>query len=354
MSAPVRAPCWQSDPYTDALRTGRGPLFLRRADGWLLPLDVERWCAGADRTDMSVLARCEGSVLDIGCGPGRLVAALAGRGHRALGVDVSPAAVARTARAGAPALCRSVFDRLPGRGAGVRRCSSTATSVSAATRARCSAGPRNWSPPGAAAGRGRPGRCRRVRTCPGRRRQRRRGVRLPLGPGRRTRPPRPRARDRLERGRAVAGGGPPLHRAPPVRCRRAPGVLGCGGAGPRTLSTGRTTRNRPARSRRCRVGKVPCHGGHTDGPGHPRQPECRSLPVVAGRRAAPQDRRGFSVGQRVDDRSHAAALSAVPGDRRRTPVRQLGGAAPLDRRAARRSTSRMYCRSPACCCSGAC
>ncbi|WP_405911706.1 methyltransferase domain-containing protein [Streptomyces sp. NBC_00963] len=116
MSAPVRARCWQSDPYTDALRTGRGPLFLRRADGWLLPLDVERWCAGADRADMSVLARCEGTVLDIGCGPGRLVAALAGLGHRALGVDVSPAAVARTARAGAPALCRSVFDRLPGEG----------------------------------------------------------------------------------------------------------------------------------------------------------------------------------------------------------------------------------------------
>ncbi|WP_328323905.1 MULTISPECIES: class I SAM-dependent methyltransferase [unclassified Streptomyces] len=116
MSAPVRAPCWQSDPYTDALRTGRGPLFLRRADGWLLPLDVERWCAGADRADMSVLARCEGTVLDIGCGPGRLVAALAGLGHRALGVDVSREAVARTARAGAPALCRSVFDRLPGEG----------------------------------------------------------------------------------------------------------------------------------------------------------------------------------------------------------------------------------------------
>ncbi|MFJ5290734.1 class I SAM-dependent methyltransferase [Streptomyces sp. NPDC088348] len=116
MSAPVRARCWQSDPYTDALRTGRGPLFLRRADGWLLPLDVERWCAAADRADMSVLGRCEGTVLDIGCGPGRLVAALAGLGHRALGVDVSHAAVARTARAGASALCRSVFDRLPGEG----------------------------------------------------------------------------------------------------------------------------------------------------------------------------------------------------------------------------------------------
>lgn len=116
MTAPLRSRSWQADPYTDALRTGRGPLFLRRDDGWLLPLDVERWCAGADRADMSVLGRCEGTVLDIGCGPGRLVSALAVLGHRALGVDVSAAAVARTARAGGPALCRSVFEPLPGEG----------------------------------------------------------------------------------------------------------------------------------------------------------------------------------------------------------------------------------------------
>lgn len=116
MTAPVQLRSWQADPYTDALRTGRGPLFLRRDDGWLLPLDVERWCAGADTADMSVLGRCEGTVLDIGCGPGRLVAALAALGHRALGVDVSPAAVARTTRAGGPALCRSVFEQLPAEG----------------------------------------------------------------------------------------------------------------------------------------------------------------------------------------------------------------------------------------------
>ncbi|WP_329113652.1 class I SAM-dependent methyltransferase [Streptomyces sp. NBC_01465] len=116
MSAPVQQRAWQADPYADALRTGRGPLFLRRADGWLLPLEVERWCAGADRADMSVLGRCEGSVLDIGCGPGRLVAGLAALGHRVLGIDVSPAAVDRTTREGGAALCRSVFDTLPGEG----------------------------------------------------------------------------------------------------------------------------------------------------------------------------------------------------------------------------------------------
>ncbi len=107
---------WSADPYSLALGSGRGPLFLRRTDGWLLPLDVERWCAEADAADLEVLRRCEGAVLDVGCGPGRLVAALSRQGRRVLGIDVSEAAVARTLRLGAPALRRSVFEPLPGEG----------------------------------------------------------------------------------------------------------------------------------------------------------------------------------------------------------------------------------------------
>ncbi|GAA4783572.1 MULTISPECIES: methyltransferase domain-containing protein [Streptomyces] len=114
--AAARSSTWSAEPYADALRTGRGPLFLRRRDGWLLPLDVERWCAGPDAVDLAVLERCEGAVLDVGCGPGRLVGALAARGRRALGIDVSEAAVARTAALGGHALCRSVFEALPGEG----------------------------------------------------------------------------------------------------------------------------------------------------------------------------------------------------------------------------------------------
>ncbi|MFC9030437.1 class I SAM-dependent methyltransferase [Streptomyces arboris] len=112
----ARTAPWGTDPYANALRNGRGPLFLRRSDGWLLPLEVERWCSDAGAADLSALHRCEGPVLDIGCGPGRLVAELTALGHRALGIDVSEAAVARTRRIGGSALLRSVFDPLPGEG----------------------------------------------------------------------------------------------------------------------------------------------------------------------------------------------------------------------------------------------
>ncbi|MGW2787733.1 class I SAM-dependent methyltransferase [Streptomyces populi] len=113
---------WTADPYGRALRIGQGPLHLRRlapqreGAAELLPLDVERFCAAPDAADLEVLLRCVGPVLDVGCGPGRLVSALARRGVPALGVDISPAAVARTRHEGGAALRRSVFDRLPGEG----------------------------------------------------------------------------------------------------------------------------------------------------------------------------------------------------------------------------------------------
>jgi SAM-dependent methyltransferase len=70
----------------------------------------------ADEADHTMLRRCTGPTLDVGCGPGRLVAALAARGVPALGVDVAPAAVAITRSAGGLALRRSVFGRVPGAG----------------------------------------------------------------------------------------------------------------------------------------------------------------------------------------------------------------------------------------------
>ena len=64
--------------------------------------------------------RCSGSVsgptIDLGCGPGRLVARLVERGVPALGVDQSATAVGLARRSGAPALLRDVFEPLPGTG----------------------------------------------------------------------------------------------------------------------------------------------------------------------------------------------------------------------------------------------
>jgi SAM-dependent methyltransferase len=79
-------------------------------------IDITRWLGPADRADHTVLARCLGPVLDVGCGPGRLVRALAERGVAALGVDLAPVAVMFTRQRGAIALRRNVFARVPGEG----------------------------------------------------------------------------------------------------------------------------------------------------------------------------------------------------------------------------------------------
>ena len=84
--------------------------------GEVLDLAYPRWWAPPDAAERSLLARMADPVLDVGCGPGRIVAALAGAGRPALGVDPSPGAVDAATRRRAPALRRSVFDPLPGEG----------------------------------------------------------------------------------------------------------------------------------------------------------------------------------------------------------------------------------------------
>jgi SAM-dependent methyltransferase len=79
-----------------------------------LPMDT--WTRLADADDLALLDHCFGPTLDIGCGPGRLTAALAERGMVALGIDVVGEAVGQTRQRGGTALQRDVFDRLPGEG----------------------------------------------------------------------------------------------------------------------------------------------------------------------------------------------------------------------------------------------
>ncbi len=102
-------------PYERSLSTG-APLQLRHGDGRTITLDVARWLAPADSTDVDVISHAYAPVLDVGCGPGRIVAALTEHGRFALGIDIAENAVAMTRNRGMNALRRNVFDRLPGEG----------------------------------------------------------------------------------------------------------------------------------------------------------------------------------------------------------------------------------------------
>jgi SAM-dependent methyltransferase len=86
---------------------------VHSAAGPATPLPVRRWLAPADATDRLALAFATAPVLDVGCGPGRLLAALGSRRCAATGIDVSPVAV-RLARRRGHAIRASVFSPLRG------------------------------------------------------------------------------------------------------------------------------------------------------------------------------------------------------------------------------------------------
>jgi SAM-dependent methyltransferase len=92
------------------------PARLVRDDGVELDLAVRRWRRGAHGEDRWLLDRCAGPAIDLGCGPGRLVAALAARGVPALGVDSSRIAQRQCRRRRTPMVRRDLFGPLPGEG----------------------------------------------------------------------------------------------------------------------------------------------------------------------------------------------------------------------------------------------
>ena len=100
--------------YEHAL-AGHARPEIERADGSRTPLQVEDWMR-IRPGDASLVERCAGATLDVGSGPGRLTVALAERGIPALGIDVTPFAVHLARTAGALALLRDVFGRVPGAG----------------------------------------------------------------------------------------------------------------------------------------------------------------------------------------------------------------------------------------------
>ena len=90
--------------------------ILRRDNGGAIELDVHRWHAEIDDVERELLESLPDPVLDIGCGPGRIVSALAKVGRLALGIDPEPRAAAAARSRGAAVLERSVFEPLPGEG----------------------------------------------------------------------------------------------------------------------------------------------------------------------------------------------------------------------------------------------
>lgn len=93
--------------------------WIRYEDGSVHGLAVRSWLGrrrGDHSFDRAVLDLCHGPTLDLGCGPGRLVADLVRRGIPALGVDQSETAVSMARERGAPALRRDLFEPLPGTG----------------------------------------------------------------------------------------------------------------------------------------------------------------------------------------------------------------------------------------------
>lgn len=105
-----------SDLYGRALEDTAATLCARGEDGIATALALERWLGPLTAADSNVLDRALAPVLDVGCGPGRHVLALARRRHLALGVDIAPAAVRLARRRGARVIEASVFARIPGAG----------------------------------------------------------------------------------------------------------------------------------------------------------------------------------------------------------------------------------------------
>lgn len=97
--------------YESGLSSER--LWARDSHGRRYCLPISDWTSRSVPGDADLLSRCSGSTLDIGCGPGRLVASLARAGVDALGIDISQAAVVRARSLGARALRRNVFGPVP-------------------------------------------------------------------------------------------------------------------------------------------------------------------------------------------------------------------------------------------------
>lgn len=100
----------------DAVFAGRTGHFVDHV-GRAEELEVGQWSSAPDWVDRALfIDPCDKATIDVGCGPGRLVAEISARRVPAMGIDVSTEAVRQTRIRGALALRRDVFGTVPGEG----------------------------------------------------------------------------------------------------------------------------------------------------------------------------------------------------------------------------------------------
>lgn len=118
----AQAVAWHSfgqgsaEPYNRALAIGRGDLSVLDVCGAVSAVHyrVQDWLVRANDFERSLLRTARGPLVDIGCGPGRMLVAAAELGLAACGVDSNSLAAEHARKQGATVFQQSVFDPLPG------------------------------------------------------------------------------------------------------------------------------------------------------------------------------------------------------------------------------------------------
>jgi SAM-dependent methyltransferase len=110
------------EPYAGSLSKGMGNLTLRPEPSGTEPFgpvhfSVLSWSAPATAGERELLRTLRGPVLDVGCGPGRMLTAALELGLMAMGVDTSAPAVRLAISRGAAAIHGSIFQPVPHEGA---------------------------------------------------------------------------------------------------------------------------------------------------------------------------------------------------------------------------------------------
>lgn len=108
-----------AEPYHKALEDASGgvlKLLDSNTGENISDMSVANWKAEANSEENQIIKRTQGPVLDIGCGPGRMVKAATRAGRHSLGIDISPVAIKIAEQAKLNVVLTSVFQDIPQEG----------------------------------------------------------------------------------------------------------------------------------------------------------------------------------------------------------------------------------------------